>query len=493
MEPGAHTGELAVAMLAFGALAGLAAIATRIGRRAPIPLALVFLGLGVAAGSEGLGGIEFDDHVLAYELGTIALVAILFDGGLNTRLERVRPHLGPALVLATAGVVITAGVVAAIARLVGFAWPHALLIGAVTSCTDAAAVFSVLRGGGLHLPARVDATLELESGLNDPMAVILTVAATAYAATGAFDPAALALRVPLELVIGAAIGGAIGAACRVTLARFAPTAIGLVPIVTSASAAIAYGGATLAHGSGFLAVYVAGVAIGGGALPDRAGVRRVHDFLAWVAQVVMFLALGLLVFPHAVVDVAWQGAAIAAALLVLARPLAVLACLAPFRYPRREIVYVGWVGLRGAVPIILSSFPVVAGVPGAHLVFDVVFFVVVLGALVQGTTVGALTRTLELDEPRPPPPPAALEIASSRPLDETIACYHVDPATAVCGLTIADLPFPEHAAVMLVVRGGELIAARGSTRFTAGDHVFVFCRPDDEATLALWFGRRLDA
>jgi cell volume regulation protein A len=492
MQLDTSTTDLALAMLAFGGLAAIAAIMTRVGRRTSVPVALVFLGLGVLAGEEGVGGIVFDDHVLAYRLGTVALVLILFDGGLNTRFERVRPHLGPALTLATAGVVINAAIVAAGARLVGFTLPHALLLGAVTSCTDAAAVFSVLRGSRIHLPPRVDATLELESGLNDPMAVILTTAMTAYAATGHLDLLALVWKVPLELAVGTAIGVGAGLACRVVLTRFAPSAIGLLPIVTAASAAIAFGAATLAHGSGFLAVYVAGLVLGNRYLPDRAGLRRVHDFVAWVSQVAMFLALGLLVSPRELGLVLLPSIALALILVAVARPIAVAACLAPWRHPRREIAYVGWVGLRGAVPIILSAFPMIAGVPGAREVFHVVFVVIVISALVQGTTVKWLTRRLGLEQAVPPPPPAALEIASMRRLDATIACYHVDAATAVAGVTIAEVPFPDHAAVMLLVRDDELMAPRGATRFVPGDHVFVFCRPDDEPTLALWFGRRLD-
>jgi cell volume regulation protein A len=487
-----ETGRLAIAMLALGALAGLAALLTRVGRRSSVPVALLFLGVGVAAGANGIGGVGFDDHVLAYQLGTCALVLILFDGGLNTRFDRVRPHLAPALTLATLGVIINAAVIAGVAWLVGFAPAHALVLGAVTSCTDAAAVFSVLRGGRIHLPARVDATLELESGLNDPMAVILTTAMAAYAVTGEVDLVALAWRIPVELAVGTALGAAIGVGCRLLLHRLPPTAIGLLPVMTAAAAAMAFGGASLAHGSGFLAVYVCGLVLGNRDLPDRAGLRRVHDFLAWLAQVVMFVALGLLVSWRDLTAVGGPALILALALVALARPLAVAICLVPFRYPRREIAYLGWVGLRGAVPIILAAIPILVGAPGAAEVFHVVFVVVIVSSLVQGTTVRWLTRRLGLLQHVPPPPPAALEIASMRPLGATIACYHIDHATAVAHSTIAEVPFPDGAAVMLVVRGAELIAPRGATRFELGDHVFVFCKPADEPTLALWFGRRLD-
>jgi potassium/hydrogen antiporter len=484
--------NLAIALLAIGVLAALAALLTRISQRGSVPVALVFLVLGMAAGSDGIGGIAFDNYAFAYRIGTVALVLILFDGGLNTRFDRVRPHLTPAIVLATAGVAITAAAVAAFARLLGMAWPEALLLGAVVSSTDAAAVFAVLRNSGVHLQQRVGATIELESGLNDPMAVILTVAMTALAQTGAVDVVGLVWQVPLQLAIGVALGAAVGVGCRWLLLHVPPAAAGLLPVVTLASALVSFGAATAAWGSGFLAVYVTGLVLGNRTLPDRAGLRRVHDFLAWFAQVIVFLMLGLLVFPSQLLEVAGVGLTVAAFLVLVARPVAVLPCLLPFRYPRAELAYIAWVGLRGAVPIVLASFPVLVGVDGALRVFNVVFFVVVVSVLLQGGTVQRLTRRLSLSAAIPPAAAAAVEIVSMRSLKEQIACYHVDAASAVAGAAIADIPFPADAAVMLVVRGQALLPAKGPTTLEVGDHVYVFCRPEDEGTVSLWFGRRID-
>jgi cell volume regulation protein A len=272
--------ELAVALLALGALIAIAALVTRASRPS-VPVALLFLGVGMLAGSEGLGGIAFDDHVLAYQLGTIALVLILFDGGLSTRFAHVRPFLGPATTLATAGVVVTAGVVAVAAHALGLPWAQAILLGAVVSPTDAAAVFSVLRGSGIHLQHRVGATIELESGLNDPMAVLLTVVMTEVAHGGDSVLTSLIWRVPMELAIGAAVGLGVAHGGRIMLHRVPPGVASLFPVVTTAIAAIAYGGATVLHGSGLLAVYVAGLTFGDEhQLPDRAEMRRIHDFLA---------------------------------------------------------------------------------------------------------------------------------------------------------------------------------------------------------------------
>lgn len=486
--------ELAVALLALGALIAIAALVTRASRPS-VPVALLFLGVGMLAGSDGIGGIAFDDHVLAYQLGTIALVLILFDGGLSTRFAHVRPYLGPAMTLATVGVVVTTGVVAVAAHALGLAWPQAILLGAVVSPTDAAAVFSVLRGSGIHLQHRVGATIELESGLNDPMAVLLTVAMTEVARTGRYELGALIWRVPMELAIGAAVGLAVALGGRVALRRIPPAVAGLFPVVTTAIAAIAYGGATVLHGSGLLAVYAAGLAFGDhDALPDRAGVRRIHDFLAWAGQVGVFLTLGLLVYPSQLVAVAPVAIAIAVALLVVARPIAVALCLVPWpwRFPLREAGYISWVGLRGAVPIVLATFPVMVGVTGAVYLFNLVFFVVVLGVVLQGATVPALTRRLGLAEVGPAPPAAAIAITSRRPLATRIVTFLVDERAAVAGCTLAEIPFPDRAAVAMVVRGDEVLAGRGALQLLAGDHVSVICRPEDEPPLVLWFGQRVD-
>ena len=484
--------ELAVTLLALGSLIAIAALVTRASRPS-VPVALLFLGIGMLAGSEGIGGIEFEDHVLAYQLGTIALVLILFDGGLSTPFAHVRPALGPAMTLATVGVAVTAGGVAVAAHALGLDWTQAFLLGAVVSPTDAAAVFSVLRGSGIHLQHRVGATIELESGLNDPMAVLLMVAMTEVARRGHGVMLSLVWRVPMELAIGAAVGLGVALAGRVALRRVPPTIAGLIPVVTTAIAAIAYGGATVVHGSGLLVVYVAGLTFGGeDQLPDRAAVRRTHDFLAWTGQVGVFLTLGLLVYPSHLLAVAPVALALALCLLVVARPVAVALCLLPWRFRLHEVGYISWVGLRGAVPIVLATFPVLVGVAGAIDIFNLVFFVVVLGVVLQGATVPALTRRLGLVEVVPSPPTATIAISSRGPLATRIVTFRVDDQAAAANCTLAELPFPDQTAVALVVRGDELYAGRGVLRLLPGDHVSVVCRPEDEPALVRWFGERLD-
>jgi cell volume regulation protein A len=484
---------LATALLlaVFGVLLILSVAFSRATERFPAPVALFFLAVGMLAGSEGIGGIAFEDYGIAFRLGTVALVLILFDGGLNTPLSSMRTALRPAGVLATAGVLGTAALVGAAGRALGLPWPQALLLGAIVSSTDAAAVFSVLRGSGIHLKRRVGTTLEIESGINDPMAVILTLAMTAYLAAPAQASAAgFAWDVAVQIVVGSAAGAAIGYGGRVLLRRLRLAVGGLYPALTLALAFLAFGVPTLLGGSGFLAVYVAALLIGNGRLPFRPGLLRVHDALAWLSQIVMFLMLGLLVFPSRLGEVALPGLALAVFLAVVARPVVVALCLAPFRdYRPHDVAYVGWVGLRGAVPIVLATMPVMAGAPGATRVFDIVFFIVVVNAVIPGATVPWVTRRLGLESGGPPPPGAVLEIASLQPLDGRVLSYYIDRALSVAGVALRDLPFPEGSAAVLVVRGRQILAPRGNTVLTPGDHVYLLAREEDLPTLHLMFGR----
>ena len=482
----------AIALAVFGLLLLLSAVFSRTLGRVGVPVVLVFLVVGMLAGSEGIGGIEFDNYHLAFRIGTVALALILFDGGLNTSAEGIRANLAPATVLATLGVGLTAALMALGAHAFGLPWREAFLLGAVVSSTDAAAVFSILRGSGLSLKKRVGTTLELESGLNDPMAVILTLALTAsYLQPGSLGPS-LILSVLFQLAIGAVAGLLFGLLGKHLLRQVRVFAGGLFPILSVSLAFIAFALPTIIGGSGFLAVYLAGIVLGNARVPARSGLLRVHDFIAWFSQVVMFIVLGLLVYPSRLLEVAGIGIALAAFLALVARPLAVVLCVLPFRFRRKEVVYMCWIGLRGAVPIILATFPVLAGVEGGTRIFDVVFFVVVISALVQGGSVARVTRWLGLQAKAPPAPPAVLEISSAGLLDGEILSFYIDRNSAVNGATFADIPFPPRAAAMLVVRGPELVAPRGDTRLEVGDHVHVFCRPEDKPFMSLLFGQQQD-
>jgi cell volume regulation protein A len=480
----------AIALAVIGVLLAVSVLASRTSGRLGVPFVLMFLLVGMLAGSEGIGRIPFEDYQLTFRVGTVALVLILFDGGLNTAVSSIRRVLAPASLLATIGVAGTAGVTALGARALGFPWAESLLLGAIVSSTDAAAVFSILRSARIRIRPRVAHLLELESGVNDPMAVILTLAVTRALVSGDTRPWTILSGTVAQLAVGIVGGLAIGYGGRWLLANIRLAATGLYPVLTLAIAFFAFGAPTLLWGSGFVAVYVAAVILGDGALPYIAGLRRVHDAMAWFSQVAMFLLLGLLAFPSRLAGVAGPGLALALFLAFVARPLVVSLLLAPFRLPLREVAFVSWVGIRGAVPIMLATFPVFAGVPGARDVFDLVFFVVVVSAAIQGTTIRSLARRLGLEVPGPPAPRAMLEIMSTQRLAGEVVSFYVEPASAVAGSRISDLPIPEGSAVMLVVRGRDLVAARGRTILEPGDHVYVFTPPGEKPFVQLLFGRQ---
>ncbi|MCI0572027.1 MAG: potassium/proton antiporter [Myxococcaceae bacterium] len=480
----------ALLLVIFGLLMAVSAVFSRASGRLGVPVALLFLIIGMIAGREGVGGVAFDDYRFAFRLGTVALTLILFDGGLNTPLSAVREGARPAAVLATVGVAATALLVAVGARMLfGLEWMHALLLGAVVSSTDAAAVFAVLRSSGIQLKRRVGATLELESGLNDPMAAILTLSLTEALSRGEPLTWHLALEVGMQLAMGGVLGLGIGYAGRALLTHVRLPAAGLYAVLTFSLAFLAYGLPTLVEGSGLLSVYVVAVVLGNGKLPYRTGLIRIHDALAWLSQVAMFLVLGLLVFPSRLLQVAWLGVGLGLLLGVLVRPLVVTLCLLPFRFRWKEVLYISWVGLRGAVPIIFATFPVLAGVTGADALFHIVFFIVVVNSLVPGTTVKWVTHRLGLQAHVPPAPQAVLEIASMKDLHGDVLPFYIDEASAVAGSSLADIPLPAGATLMLLVRGDELVGPRGDTVLQPQDHVYVFCRPEDRALVQLLFGR----
>ncbi len=486
----AEPNATALLLTTCGLLLAVSVVFSRASQRAGVPIALLFLLIGIVAGSEGLGGIAFEDYRFAFRLGAIALALILFDGGLSTPVGAVRKVWAPAGLLATLGVVLVSGLVAAAGRLLGLDWREALLIGAVVSSTDAAAVFAVLRGSGLHLKRRVGLTLEVESGANDPMAVILTTTLT----QNLLHPEHLSLlaitgEIALHLVVGGVVGLGIGYGGRLLLARLHLTSGGLYPALTLAVAFLAFGMATLALGSGFLAVYVAGLVLGNGPLPFRAGLLRVHDALAWLGQIGMFLILGLLVSPTRLLEVAVIGLALSLVLAIVIRPAVVAVLLLPFRYPAREQLFIGWTGLRGAVPIVLATFPVLAGAPGAGRIFDLVFFIVVASAVVPGATIAWAARRLGLHAPEPPAPQAVLAVESRMPLRGELLSFYIDEAVAVAGVALEELEFPEGAAVALIVRGDALIPAKGTTVLEPGDHAYVIAQREDLPLIRLMFGR----
>ena len=486
---------IAAILATVGILLGGSVLLTRFTARIGVPIALGFIAVGVLAGAEGLGHIHFSNYAYAFRAGVVALVLILFDGGLNTTPSALRSVAAPALALATVGVVATAGIVATAAHFaLGMAWPVGLLIGAVVSSTDAAAVFATLRGSSVTLKHRVGRTLEAESGLNDPVAIILTISVTTFALTRALGNGASVWALPvialLEIAVGGGIGWLAGSLSRRLLAGVRLESVGLYPVLTLAIAFTVFGITTLLHGSGFMAVYVAGVSLAGSAdLPHRPAIRRVHDAFAWLAQIGMFLVLGLLAYPSRLATAAIPGLIFAVIVTVIARPLAVALCLAPFKYSRRETLFISIVGLRGAVPIVLATIPVMAGVSGAYRIFDIVFFVVVINTLMPGTIVAWLARKLGVVGTSTPEPAATVVIESSEPMRSSLRSYFVDRALPVCGVPLSEIPFPDDAAVTMVVRGTALLVADGATILRAGDHVYVLAAPEAIPLVQLLFGK----
>jgi potassium/hydrogen antiporter len=479
----------ALILAALGLLLMSAVVISPLSDRLGIPALLVFLVLGIAAGSEGAGGIPFDDYELGFRIGTIALVLILFDGGLNAPRGVFRHAAAPAVLLATVGVLITAAVVAAAAFAMGLPWPVACLLGAVVSSTDAAAVFSVLRSGGVRLKAWTAAVLELESGLNDPMAILLTILVAEIVVGVTTSAGQVAQTILLQFAVGIAGGVIFGYGGSAVLRRLPLPVGGLYPVATVALAFLAFGVPTLIAGSGFLSVYLAGAIVASRPMPYQAGVRRVHDALAWLAQVLMFLALGLLVFPSRLLEMVGLGIALALVLAFVARPLAVLLLLLPFRAPWREKLFVSWVGLRGAVPIVLAMFPVLHGVPQGEEIFHLVFFAVLVNSFVPGATVPWLARRFDLSETTPPPPPAQVELISLSHYGGSFVWYRIAAASAVAGMRVHELSLPEGSVLALMVRGGQLLAPRGDTLLQVGDYVCVFSSDEDRGFIDLIFGQ----
>ncbi|MEU6089105.1 potassium/proton antiporter [Streptomyces sp. NPDC047085] len=447
----------------------VAVAAVRISSRSGLPSLLVYLGIGILIGQDGIGHVHFNNAAMTQVIGYAALVVILAEGGLGTKWKEVRPVLGSASVLATAGVAISVGITAAGAHyLVGLEWRQALIIGAVVSSTDAAAVFSVLRK--IPLPARVTGTLEAESGFNDAPVVILVVA---FTTAGDIEHWYVLLgHIALELAIGTTVGLAVGWAGAWGLKRVALPASGLYPIAVMAIALTAYAAGALGHGSGFLAVYLASMVLGNAKLPHWPATRGFAEGLGWIAQIGMFVLLGLLVTPHDLGDDILPALIIGLVLTVVARPLSVVLSLAPFRVPWPEQALMSWAGLRGAVPIILATIPMVNGVTGSRHIFNIVFVLVVVYTLVQGPTLPWLARALRLGK-EGEAADLGIESAPLERLRGHLLSITIPEGSRMHGVEVNELRLPPGAAVTLVVREEESFVPLPTTVLRRGDELLV--------------------
>lgn len=451
--------ELSSQYIFVGAiLALLCVVASIISRRFGAPILLVFLIMGMLAGEDGPGGIQFNDFRLAFLIGSLALAIIIFDGGLGTRRESFRVSLVPALSLATIGVVITAALTGiATYWIFGLSWLEAMLIGAIVGSTDAAAVFGLLRFAGLELKVRTGATLEIESGTNDPMAIFLTVTLVQILT---FKESNIGLSVLIALIQQMGLGlilGFVGGFLLTLLIKRLQLPVSLYPLFALAGGLSIFGLTNLWGGSGFLAIYIVGVIVGNSSLPYSNDIHRFHDGMAWLSQIGMFLILGLLITPSHLPPIILPATAIALVLILVARPIAVFFSLLPFHFPWREQVFISWCGLRGAVPIILALFPSLAGLEHTDIFFELVFFVVLISLVLQGWTISPMARWLRIDLPFSLREPEHTQLTVSTEHEKVLHIYSVVPGCKAIGMHPRELSLPEGAQYVGTIRGGVVI------------------------------------
>jgi cell volume regulation protein A len=463
-------------LLSAALLMLLSVIASKTSGGLGVPALLFFLVIGMLAGSDGPGGIYFDDPSLAQSLGVAALALILFAGGLDTDWSSVRPVLHSGMALATFGVLLTALCVAGfVAAVLGYTFSEGMLLGAIVSSTDAAAVFAVLRSRNVSLRGTLKPLLELESGSNDPMAVFLT---TGMIRLVTIPTASIVDLVPgfvIQMGVGAMTGYGMGRVIVVIVNRIRLEYEGLYPVLTLSLVLLTYAGTAAIGGNGFLAAYAAGLVVGNHELIHKNSLMRFHDGLAWLMQIAMFLTLGLLVFPSRLPAIAGVGLVVAMFLMFVARPVSVLLVLAVIRMPFREKLLVSWVGLRGAVPIVLATFPLLAGVPRAEALFNLVFFIVLTSVLLQGTSIPLVARWLGVDAPSPAAPrlPAATIAMDIR--DFAQREFRIPEDSPAVGRQVVDLRLPHRVLIVLIRRNGEGIVPSGGTVIEAGDVLTVLC------------------
>jgi cell volume regulation protein A len=462
-------------------------VSSRIGA----PLLLAFLGLGIFFGEDGPGGIFFDNYFAAYTIGTMALAIILFDGGLRTEFRNFRAAAWPALLLATVGVVVTALLTGVAARLfLGFGWVESILIGSIVSSTDAAAVFFLLNLHGLEIKPRVRSLLEIEAAINDPVAIFLTVSCVELLVAGDRE---WSWFLPLEFInefIGGAALGVIAGFVLVWLINRLDLAAGLYPVLAMAFTLFTFGGAQVLGASGYMAVYFVGLVVGNRRHRATQLIARFHDGLAWLAQMVMFVMLGLLVTPSHLLPMLVPAVLIALFMVLIARPVATVLCLLPFRFAWNEHAFVGWVGLRGAVAIFLGTIPVLAGVENATAYFEVAFVVVLVSLIVQGWTLAPAARLLDVELPPSAKTPERIDVDLPASAGRDLMIYTVGPGSRISVRGVRRLLQVEDTSLVGVVRDGRLLRPRDLDRLDPGDSVLVIAPPEQAGTLDEMFAER---
>lgn len=454
-------------------------VASKASDKLGIPALLIFLVVGMLAGSDGPGGIHFDDPYLAQFLGVVALSLILFAGGLDTNWVSVRPVLWSGIALSTSGVLITALLVGwFVTAVLDFSLLEGLLLGAIISSTDAAAVFSVLRSKKVSLKGNLKPLLELESGSNDPMAVLLTIGFVRLLQNPSESIIVLIPVFIKQLLIGAVIGYFSGRAMVYLINNLKLGYDGLYPVLSLSLVVITYSATSVVNGNGFLAVYMAGITMGNYNFIHKKSLIRFHDGIAWLMQISMFLVLGLLVFPSRLIYVIGVGLTVSIFLMFVARPVGVFISTIPSKLSLREKAMVSWVGLRGAVPIILATFPLLAGIPKAEMIFNIVFFIVLTSALIQGTTIPLIAKWLNVEAPIPVKPTYPLECEPTGKIRCDMTEIVIPENSVAIDKRILELGLPEGALVVLINRGDEFFVPGGGTVIKAGDRLLMLADRD---------------
>ncbi len=471
-------------LLIGSVLLGLSIVAGKTSFRLGVPILILFVIVGMLAGSEGIGGINFNNPGVARFIGIVALNFILFSGGLETRWEVIKPVFWHGLTLSTLGVFLTAlSVGVFVWAVTDFSFYEGLLLGAIVSSTDAAAVFSILRSKNLGLKKNIRATLELESGSNDPMAYFLTIAVMGLMLTE--DQSALSI-IPLfikQVIIGSAVGLLTGKLGKELINRIELNYSGLYPVMVISLMFFTFSFTDFIGGNGFLAIYLSAVYLGNQYLIHKKTIMQVFDGLAWLMQIVLFLTLGLLVFPSNLVPVLGIGLLVSAFLMFVARPFSVFACLLPFRLKLKTITFISWVGLRGAVPIVFATYPLLAGIEKSQMIFNIVFFISLTSVLLQGTTLRYVAKWLHVSVPEKAKQRTPPDIELSDTMKSELTEIEIDDKSPAVGKRILDLGFPRAALIALIKRRGRFITPNGSTVIEPGDKLVIIAENADSLKL----------
>ncbi len=459
-------------------------IAGKTTTRLGVPTLIFFLIIGILAGSEGIGGIQFDNAAVAQLIGIIALNFILFSGGLDTNWQSIKPVLWRGVALSTLGVFLTALAVGIFVHYAfGFTILEGLLLGAIVSATDAAAVFSILRNKGIALKGYLRPVLELESGSNDPMAYFLTITLTGLVMSGNIDPAVVVISFLKEFILGAAIGFSMGKASVWLVNNIKLETEGLYPVLTLGLAIFTYSMTHAIGGNGFLAIYLCAIIMGNSKMVHKRSLIKFYDGQAWLMQIILFLTLGLLVFPSKVVPLIGMGLLISAFLIFVARPLAVFASLSFFKSNTRSKLFISWVGLRGSVPIVFATYPLLAGFPKSELIFNLVFFISITSVLLQGTTLSYVAKLLHVTVPQKAKRRTGLDFELTDKIKTAMEEIRIPDDAAVIGKRIVELGTPATINILSIERAGVYIVPNGSTKLMGGDILHVLA--EDENALEL--------